>query len=352
MANVRKEKKKLKAKIVGLWGDPGLSEYHNYDILSRFLIVQVEPFDECVTNVRKASMIKLVLRPKSLWITAQSGASPAGTIRRDFFGNLNQQNITGANSSNPTLFTTSNNGRNEAKFFAFNIRPITPSYKVGDEITIFEIDEILSSEQGRGSERGGVDIFKSDDTRLNDDIFMSNAYRNLESSAYTTDIPRNLKSVGEKGNVMNYEAQYFSAYFKILKSCLTKKYSVSKDDASAARAIIDSDKLIRKNGGILSARMDFGAVMYEDMNLENRKRDPISACVPLVVVNPSTFPTPAARNLGGINIAFTGPAGPVGPTGPTGDTGPTGPPGSNGGPTGPTGPAGPPGSNGSPAPEE
>lgn len=300
-----KEKKKLKAKIIGLWGDPGLSEYHNYDILSRFLIVQIEPFQECVTNKRKAQMIKLVLRPKSLWINVQSGTSQPGIIRRDSFGNLNQQNITGVGSATPNLFTTSNNGLNGARFLAQNIQPISPSYKIGDEITIVEINEITSSVSGRGSFRDGVDIFKTDDTRTNTDSFMSNAYRDLEAAIYGGgNINRYFRA--SKNNIAvrtNYELKYFPAYHKILQT-LSTKYAIGQTNLPTAESITNNDEKIKAKGGIFNKRMDFPAVMYEDLNIENRKRLEPSACVPVVVVNPSTFPTPAQRNSGGINITL------------------------------------------------
>ena len=37
MAKNRKEEP-VKARVVGLWGDPGLTEYYNYDVLSRFCL--------------------------------------------------------------------------------------------------------------------------------------------------------------------------------------------------------------------------------------------------------------------------------------------------------------------------
>jgi len=313
MANTRKEKKKLKAKIIGLWGDPGLTEYHNYDILSRFLIVQVQPFEECVTNMRKSQMIKLVLRPKSLWISVQSGGSSVGTIRRDAFGNLNQQNITGAGSTTPGLFTSSGNGVNQARFLAENIQPISPSYKIGDEITISELDKVISLKE-IGAENK---IFKSEDTRNNTDAFMSNFYRDLEKSAYVNNnINKNLSKTGTQFFIRYLGAAYFPAYHKILQA-LNKKFIIGNMASAAAKNATVIDQKIKRHGGIFDGTIEFNSVIYEDLNLEKRKRDQQSACVPLVVVNPSTFPTPAVRNIGGINIGFTGPAGPAGPPGPS-----------------------------------
>ena len=63
MAKNKKEQP-LRAKIVGLWGDPGLTEYYNADFLSRFLIVQMAPYNEIPCQKDSSSIIKLVLRPR------------------------------------------------------------------------------------------------------------------------------------------------------------------------------------------------------------------------------------------------------------------------------------------------
>ena len=203
----RKVKKTLKAKVIGLWGDPGISEYYNYDILSRFLIVQLEPFEECVTHIRKTQMIKLVLRPKELWISAQAGGG--GKIRRDVWGNLNEQNISPPNDN-------SNNGLKKAEFLSQNIGPITPSYKIGDEITIIERDQELTLEKGNVD---GVNVFRSYDTRTNSDTRMSDYYKSLEAATYEYVIKYFL-------NNGIFYSQYFPAYHKNL-SKLNKQLHLS-----------------------------------------------------------------------------------------------------------------------------
>jgi len=319
--NKSKENKVLKAKIIGLWGDPGLSEYFHYDILSRFLIVQIEPFEECVTNVRKTQMIHLVLRPKSLWIRVQNGANPAGTIRRDFFGNLNHQNITGAGSATPNLFNNSNNGLHEARYLAENIQPISPSYKIGDEITIAKLETSLKP----GLFFENVNIFASEDPRAKTpaDAFMSNRYRELESGEFPINIniakhftPVNPNATLGAGALRigglkfaNTSNAYFRAYYKNLKKLTNKEYKLTKNfTLQNALSMVNSNNNIKAHkglfGGAVADTMLFESITYQDMNIEGRKRLETSSCVPLVVVNPSTFPTPATRNTGGINITL------------------------------------------------
>ena len=279
----RKVKKTLKAKIIGLWGDPGISEYYNYDILSRFLIVQLEPFDECVTHIRKTQMIKLVLRPKELWISAQAGGG--GKIRRDVWGNLNEQNISPPNDN-------SNNGLKKAEFLSQNIGPITPSYKIGDEITIIERDKELTPAEGNID---SVNIFQSYDTRANSDQMMSDYYSGLEAATYESVIKYFL-------NNGIFYSKYFPAYHKNL-SKLNKQYIIGRLPQQDAFINTGLDLKIKRRGGIMGG-LNFRLVKFEDANVDRRKRMESAACVPIVVANPSTFPTPAQRNTGGINITL------------------------------------------------
>lgn len=61
--------------------------------------------------------------------------------------------------------------------------------------------------------------------------------------------------------------------------------------------------LIGIRGGLFG-RYLYKSVEYIDSNADNRERPRDSGCLPLIVANPSTFPTPANRNLGGINITL------------------------------------------------
>jgi len=160
-------RKQLKARIIGLWGDPGLTEYFHYDLLSRFLIVQTEPFDQPAHVGNYSRRIKLVLRPKSLWITADKNN---GETRRDVFGNTNGQNTIG---SSQNTSSKSNNGLARAEYTFENIQPISPSYKLGDLIDITEIPRPIefkpnlgrTVESNNSDSYEGVKIFETDDPR-------------------------------------------------------------------------------------------------------------------------------------------------------------------------------------------
>ena len=321
MAKNRKEEP-VKAKVVGLWGDPGLTEYYNYDVLSRFLLVQVAPYNEVPTSNDASTIIKLVLRPESLWI--KHVVTSTGAQRRDFYGNINNQLTAG----NPP-----DNGKNAATFSDKNILPITPSYKVGDEITLTKLSKPLNydspsqpillapanppsaSNQPIGStgrcQFNGTNIFLSDQA-YTASSFMSQAYKDSASvlAISTLDVFSYLLSVagGSDFNVvMNSGATSTTANTGPYLAALGKMLASAQKYTGIIRAGISTQMalsgLIGLRGGLFG-RYLYKSVEYIDSNADNRERPKDSGCLPLIVANPSTFPTPANRNLGGVNITL------------------------------------------------
>ena len=310
MAKNRKEEP-VKAKVVGLWGDPGLTEYYNYDVLSRFLLVQVAPYNEVPTANDASAIIKLVLRPESLWI--KHVVTSAGAQRRDFYGNINNQLI--SPTDNPP-----NNGRNAATFSDKNILPITQSYKVGDELILNRLSQPLhfdspsTSTTKPGTAVGrcqfnGTNIFLSDQAYIASS-FMSQAYKDSASvpTISTLNVFSYLLSVvGGFNVVMNSGATsatantgpYLAALGKMLASA--QKYTEIISAGISTQMAVSG--LVGIRGGLFG-RYLYKSVEYIDSNADNRERPRDSGCLPLIVANPSTFPTPANRNLGGINITL------------------------------------------------
>ena len=322
MAKNRKEEP-VKARVVGLWGDPGLTEYYNYDVLSRFLLVQVAPYNEVPTPNDASTIVKLVLRPESLWI--KHVVTSAGAQRRDFYGNINNQLI--SPTDNPP-----NNGRNAATFSDKNILPITQSYKVGDELILNKLSQPLhfdspsqpvllnpanppsATNQPIGStgrcQFNGTNIFLSDQA-YTASSFMSQAYKDSASvpTISTLNVFSYLLSVGgsDFNVVMNSGATpttantgpYLASLGKILASA--QKYTEIINAGISTQ--MGLSLLLGLRGGLFG-RYLYKSVEYIDSNADNRERPRDSGCLPLIVANPSTFPTPANRNLGGINITL------------------------------------------------
>jgi len=256
-----------KAKIIGLWGDPGLTEFSHWDIASRFLIVQLSDKNGyanfgCVKDA--ASYIKLVLRPKSLWIRSETAG---GNKRVDHAGNINV--------TSPLSSCTS------VSYSDKNISSISPAYVIGEEITVSKFEKAITSFDG-------VDILKS--TAGGSSCAMSDDYKNASIIYALTTIP---------------------GYFDKLPDIICY-HGGNNIYTKAFNKITTTDKTIPDNptGGIITLKggiiLDFNLpiVEYSDINSEGRSRAAITDCLPLIVANPSTFPTPASRNLGGINLTL------------------------------------------------
>lgn len=312
--NKEKDNAPVKAKVIGLWGDPGLTEYSFFDVLSRFLIVQVAPYSDVACRNDSPAIVKLVLRPTSLWINSLDG----GSTRRDFLGNLNKQNRS----------LPADQGKNAATFIDKNILPISPSYKLGDEITLTRLPKPLSfdatSLKDGTAQFNGKFIFNSEDTGASPTNFASKEHKNLESAFSTVDLKTYVKNmtfpvltppiVPPPGVNLKFffgsDDAYVRSFAKILDSF--GKFSeflgpfalaASAVNIAAMVAHMDSSGLISSRGGVIS-EVGFVSTEYIDSNSENRERPQDSGCLPLIVANPSTFPTPANRNVGGINITL------------------------------------------------
>lgn len=321
MAKNKKEQP-LRAKIVGLWGDPGLTEYYNADFLSRFLIVQMAPYNEIPCQKDSSSIIKLVLRPRTLWIDI------VGTQRKDYWGNRNTQVRTGnlpAAGVNAAVY----DGKE-------NIQPISSSYKVGDEITINRLPEPLCHQMSvvspmslladKNRQYDGRDIFSSNEV-FTAVTSMSVAYRNASGDAgvaaalvysyvqaFGSIVGPSLASLAIVMNAGSTaagysQASYGAAFQKLLTSSgkYTQFLSYSGTTTSTLTRITGTTlpgiKLVQDRGGLFR-RFLFSSVEYIDANVDNRSRQQDAGCLPLIVASPSTFPTPISRNLGGVNITL------------------------------------------------
>lgn len=303
-----KKEEPLRAKVIGLWGDPGLTEYYNFDFLSRFLLVLVAPYNEIPCNRDAGSIVKLVLRPRSLWIDS------VGDQRKDFFGNLNKQL---RDAANPAA-----SGKNAANYADSNIMPIAQSYKVGDELTLNRLHEPLCygyelgyPNRDKRAFEDENDIFSSKEafvaTTLMSDTYKNssgvtalsaaNVYSYIHNPALGIATKPNLKIVINSNGVGGVDRTGYSKSFeKILIS--SQKYGEFLASPGLILAKLVGG-LITDRGGLFG-RYIFNSVEYIDSNAENRQRSQDAGCIPLIVASPSTFPTPVNRNLGGVNITL------------------------------------------------
>jgi hypothetical protein len=93
--------------VVANAGDPGIFEDEHYDILSRFVICQMNSANRVPTNHQAHKMYHLVKRPEHLWVTAESvdskGNNFVSSRRKDYMGNVNV-----GKADNPSIKTIPN----------------------------------------------------------------------------------------------------------------------------------------------------------------------------------------------------------------------------------------------------
>src|ERR1035441_10974102 len=81
----------MDARIVANYGDPGLDEDYQFDLLSRYVIVMLESTNRILTQDKWYRMLAVVQRPSHLWI--QVAGNLAAVVdsqkRTDVRGNVN-----------------------------------------------------------------------------------------------------------------------------------------------------------------------------------------------------------------------------------------------------------------------
>ena len=372
-----KPKDTLSARIIGNWGDPGVSESGLYDFLSRFLIVEVIRDED--SNARIAcekdwqGVIMVVLRPPPLWIFAAEDRNH----RVDFTGITNKQ---------INLATDWDVG---ATYESQAIQPITPAYKMGDLITIKKLEFPFHKKLPNGKpgefyadncfyNNINCDIFQTLDNRVAPTpcVAPSSVGTGLSSKSYKISagftaaqslaLCVSVQSAAEAQ--MRYEGD--QVYLDTLKKILGVTVASASNSgppatavqtaqaaryaklAAASKGALDAHKLITKQGGVMVAH-NIAYVAYVDTNYSSRMRLD-AGCIPNVIVSPSSFPTAVRRNLGAILVSITttsgttGTGGSAGTSGSSGTTGTAGSAGSGGtaGTSGTTGTAGTAGSGG------
>jgi hypothetical protein len=285
----------LTARVIANYGDPGLDEDYQFDILSRFVIVAIESSDRIPTSDKWwHGMIAVVLRPRPLWIdlVGAQTANPSDQQRMDQIGNTN----TGLSTN-----------------YAINtITRINEPYQVGELISIKKLGKPLLLNNQNQSE-----IFQSafatmpttptDQTKYNSwynygaflaYILSNNAQNELRSK--TIALASNTGPNTFYYPILNkYQYEVFSLLQNTnnvaITSALTQIFNGSwKGDSQVYRA----------HGGYIFQSVnsiDIPVIEYEDINAGNKQRISSNACIPLIVTTPNSFPAPKVRSTGTIN---------------------------------------------------
>lgn len=328
--DLSKEGETWTARVVANYGDVGLTNSYYFDVLSRFLIVMIEPSSRMPTVNHWPQMFYLVQRPAHLWISVDSGVQTNITDQRraDTLGNVNQ-GVPGAYSWD-------------------NIPQINRPYVVGERIKVkklssphFFYDSFFSSEFDSSkmsstavpatntyntsflsSDPAGTASISASPTKYANvailPLYPHDASRtfkingNLTSSSSALQWAPTYAIKNNAGNPTVAAVPTFTAANQFAVGLNKETFEVfwrQSDPASLAK--IDSillDTFVNRTNilndyfwrGYPDSSAMFNCCFLEDMNSDNKNREPVNDCMPLIVTNPATYPTPRVRQAGSI----------------------------------------------------
>jgi hypothetical protein len=283
--------------VIGNYGDPGLNEDFQFDLLSTFLICAIESSNRTVTQNRFDSLIVVVKRPQNLWIEYQGGiaSSTATQIRVD--NNLN------ANVGQAGNFST-------------NVIPqINIPYNMGDTIKAK-----LIKNTDYPSVLMGDTFFQSADNRWTPTQQSYYSWYNQGASLpYIANQMGGLAALQQKtitpygSNSLNLNTNGDFFYICLNKVqyesfCINQYPTQTADLINLFTNQSNFNSFYQQNGGYYFSQntsYNFCSVQYEDANLAGRKRETTTSCIPTVVVSPSSFVVPSVRAIGTVNYSPT-----------------------------------------------
>jgi hypothetical protein len=288
----------ITAKIIANYGDPGLDEDYQFDILSRFVIVALESTDRIPTIDKWSGILAVVMRPTNLWINVvgQQQANPTDQQRSDNEGNTN----TGLSSN-----------------YAINtISRINQPYQVGEIINIKKLSQPLQlNNQQQNS------IFQS----MFNTFPINQQYYNswYNAGAFLPYIQQNnaQQALTQKTIALASNTGGTTYYYPTLNKYQYEAFVLLQNISNAATTQTltqifngswnGTSQVYNANGGYLfnnTENVSFTSVNYVDLNngqLGNKQRDSSDSCIPLVVVTPQTFPVPKVRSTSTFSYAPT-----------------------------------------------
>lgn len=372
------------ARVVANYGDPGITEDKHFDILSRFVIVMFESCDRMPTVLHYKTMFAAVLRPQHLWVNVDGGvaASVSNQRRSDAIGNINIGSVQNYSLNNipkinkpyqigeiltikklktpiPITDYIFKSGFDISHLAGIHMK-MNPSYIAKDPnpdigcsagLQIYGTTEGLA-EGDRSTEanrrRAAAGRFEEARTKCLAAPNSRNGYNpqfagHLPSYPIgVTTIPGTVDSYTYWISLNRYAFALFWRYIHASEVCKYDQILLDSFPYAEATNIKNNPYVFKTFSNIF-----FTNIAYEDVNDNQKVREIINECQPLIVTTPNSFPTPKIRQAGTIvynptysQIIVTGRSGQAGATGETGSTGSTGSTGATG-PTGATGETGP-----------
>ena len=281
------------ATVIANYGDPGLQEDYQADLLSRYVICKLESSNRTLTADKYKNMIVVVKRPETLWINYQGGFQNNPSIQQRVDYDLNTNVGSAANYSTNT------------------IPAINYPYQLGEKIKIKLIKNsgfnyLLNNDSFFNSQ---CDVWDSNSAAVgyyqgwhnqglnsNSYIVNSNGANALEVKTITpTDISNTSYSINL--NKLQYEA-FLLTLFPDQASSLVSLFN----------GVSNFSFYYNDNGGYAyhnNSTLPFNFVKFEDMNLGGKARIANTSCMPLIVAAPVSFTVPQSRDAGTVNYSPT-----------------------------------------------
>ncbi len=293
-----KESDIFEARVIANYGDPGLQEDFAFDILSRYLIVAIEPSSRVPTTNKWHEMLAIVARPRPLWIDADGGRANSYTSQRrsDYFGNISA----GAAGS----------------FSTDGIPPIDKPYRMGETIKIKRLPNSLKFSNTDGS-RNEIfqSVFSISDGQgyyfYNDwhnegamlPYFIGQQSR-IDPLRYQTIFNPNFSEPFSYAMTL-YKYQYEAFLLTLIQNeplltAYVQKMFANENPSTNAEYSAHGGYLFKEN-----TYTNFFSVDFEDLNIDNKQRTSVNECLPTIVTSPFSFPTPRVREIGTINYSPT-----------------------------------------------
>jgi hypothetical protein len=276
----------LDARVIANYGDPGLEEDYQFDLLSRYVIVMIESVYRVLTVDKWVKMLAVVQRPRHLWIETSGGVSgnPTTQKRADSQGNVN----TGL----------------AANFSARGIQSLNTPYALGETIKIRRLPTPLT-------QTSAPTFFQSDFRTWDSSISLYGAWHSEGSTIpYINSDAGKIQSLRAKTiePVAGDTNGFFNFYLNKLQY---ETFMLSIGDSSLMTVMTQifdgswrgNTPVYSAHGGYLFQPNFFTQMFsceYEDVNAGNKMRIGANDCIPLVVTTPNSFPTPKVRAAGTI----------------------------------------------------
>jgi len=309
--NTKNEGEVFDATVIANYGDPGLDEDYQFDLLSRYVICMIESSNRVVTTNQFQNMIVAVKRPYSLWVDYQGGMAASPNAQQRIDKQLN------SNLGPASNYTTN------------NIPRINYPYNLGDKIKI----KLIKNQQYHYILNGdtffqSVAVYNTPGQTPNywgspsvaaTEYYQSWHTQGLNSNVYITNgnaVPnfqynlqqKTITPLG-KGPQNNFNLPN-GFYYPCLNKMQYEAFVLQLYPAQAPALVSlfqnqsNAGYYYNSNGGYVYKNLftqNIFTVKYEDINGGLKARVGNNQCIPLVVTSPNSFVVPASRSTGTVN---------------------------------------------------